>query len=118
VHVSQADGDKSTFWIDTTGWLDHKTDFWRVAGNDTSSPDRLFLTPSADDKVARLLADHLCPYLGNPDLGGEDCPFDRYDNYLGNVYLPQDVEFDTAVLERKIATIKERFQVQGSSGGF
>ncbi|KAK5458153.1 hypothetical protein LTS15_004232 [Exophiala xenobiotica] len=120
VDVLQADGDKSTFWIDTTGWLNHKDDFDVHGGdcplNQGNRPHRL-LKRSSGRKVASLLWDHICPYIqrNKRDDGSKakECPFERYDNYLGNVYLPQDVEVDRAVLERKIATIKERFKIEG-----
>jgi hypothetical protein len=112
----QADGDKSTFWIDTSGWLDSEKDFVTHSVNPSSAYYHP-LTRVGNDKVARLLADHICPYIH--DTGGTagsataaKCPFDRYDHYLGNVYLPQDVDFDRAVLERKVATIKERFKIE------
>jgi hypothetical protein len=113
----QNQGDKSTFWIDTSGWLDSRVDFApRI--NFTSGRTRLdtaLLTPFANYKVASLLADHLCPYLkvpsANPSESSNDCQFDRYDNYLGDVYIPQDVDFERAMLERKIAMIKERFNI-------
>lgn len=113
----QSEGDKSTFWIDTSGWLDSRVDF-ATRTNFTSGRTRLdiaMLTPFANYKVASLLADHLCPYLKMPSakLSGpsNDCEFDRYDNYLGDVYIPQDVDFNRAMLERKIAIIKGRFKV-------
>lgn len=112
----QADGDKSTFWIDTTGWLNPNDFLTKDTNSSTSQPPQSSpLTRVGNDKVARLLAAHICPYVNDrkePEAGAtENCPFDRYDHYLGNVYLPQDVEFDRAMLERKIATIKERFGV-------
>lgn len=113
----QNEGDKSTFWIDTSGWLDSRVDFApRI--NFTSRRTRLdtaLLTPFANYKVASLLADHLCPYLKVPSANlsepSNDCQFDHYDNYLGDVYIPQDVDFERAMLERKIAMIKERFNL-------
>ncbi len=121
VSTLQADGDKATFWIDTTGWLCHKTDFI-PPDSETPVPEQpkmqRMLTPLANYKVSCLLADHICPYIYDGSkidgFNGMDkqCQFRRYDNYLGNVYLPQNVEFDRAVLERKIARIKERFHLQ------
>ena len=120
VGILQGDGDKSTFWIDTTGWLKHKEDF-DVHGGDCplnqGNRSHQLLKHSSGRKVASLLWGHICPYVerNNGDDGGEakECPFEQYDNYLGNVYLPQNVEVDRAVLERKIATIKQRFKIEG-----
>jgi hypothetical protein len=116
-----ADGDKSTFWIDTTGWLDPRKDFvsWQNNTDCHSSPPSVPLTPEANERIAQMLADHLCPYLkdakdalnaSNDAANKEsDCPFDRYDNYLGSVYLPDGVDFDRKMLERKVNLIKQRF---------
>ena len=117
----QAEGDKSTHWIDTTGWLDPKMDFitdhagWTLKFDVNPNP----LTEAANVKVASLLANHICPYI--KDNGGDssdqpafgDCAFDQHDSYLGNVYLPKDVQLDRAVLERKIESIKQKFKLDG-----
>ncbi|OQU99637.1 hypothetical protein CLAIMM_05245 [Cladophialophora immunda] len=138
VSTVQAQGDKSTFWIDTTGWLDAETDFETRRPSSNSSEQSPPLPPPSPpsssssspaissvlnsagmSKVATLLADHLCPYIAAPSMRspagtappGEPCPFDRYDNYLGNVYLPKDVDFDRALLEHKIELIKHKFNL-------
>ena len=111
-------GDKSTHWIDSSGWIDPRTDFALSPRRDgeNRSPDPDILTPAATHKVASLLADHFCPYI-KPALEGytpfgesqkENCAFNKYDDYLGNVYVPQDVEFHRTVLERKIENIWQR----------
>ncbi|KAJ9612188.1 hypothetical protein H2200_003785 [Cladophialophora chaetospira] len=117
-----AEGDKSTHRIDTTGWLDPKIDFDRHHARYTykDDVDATPLTAAANVKVAALLADHICPYIkangGNSTdqfaLG--DCVFDQYESYLGNVYLPKDVQLDRAVLERKIESIKQKFKLDGA----
>ena len=113
--VLQAEGDKSTYWMDSTGWLDPREDFVREDDEDHGDLAPTRLTAAANIKVASLLAEHLCPYVrpDNSPLGQifGDCAFDRYDNYLGNVYLPTDVEFDRAMLERKIERIKQTFNL-------
>ncbi|KAK5061361.1 hypothetical protein LTR84_007903 [Exophiala bonariae] len=113
----QSEGDKSSFWIDTSGWLESRVDFL-VLPNSTSKRSRLdtaMLTPFANFKVASLLEDHLCPHLNlptaNPSETSNNCDFIRYDNYLGDVYIPGNVEFNRALTERKIATLKERFGI-------
>ncbi|KAK4934357.1 hypothetical protein LTR10_024355 [Elasticomyces elasticus] len=121
VNVVQLGGDKSTFWIDTTGWLDHKEDFIQQ-GRDPLSPQQRqpqrLLSQYANFKVASLLSGHLCPYMqGGSEGGGRanaagQCPFDRHNHYQGDVYLPQNVDFDRAILERKITRIKEQFNIQ------
>ncbi len=61
----QAEGDKSTHLIDTTGWLDPKADFqaWEAKFVRNDGPEANLLTPEAKAKIASRLADHLCPYL-------------------------------------------------------
>ncbi|KIX98112.1 uncharacterized protein Z520_06192 [Fonsecaea multimorphosa CBS 102226] len=133
VSTVQAEGDKSTFWIDTTGWLDAETDFESSRPSSNSPEQSPPLSPPSSasfvlnsagiSKVATVLADHLCPYIGpSPNSHGSSpegatparpspCPFDRYDNYLGNVYLPTDVDFDRTLLEHKIELIKQKFNL-------
>ena len=114
----QADGDKSTYWIDTTGWLDVKDDFSSTGRGWSPDPDTL--TAAANVKVARYLAHHICKHVSfekdDPNYGIlGDCPFERYDNYLGNVYVPKEVELDRVVLERKIEHIKQKFMAAQES---
>lgn len=115
----QAEGDKSTHWIDTAGWLDPREDFdssnTRYSYKYSREPNPL--TKVASVKVAALLADHICPYIKENSQASTyeyafgDCAFDQYDSYLGNVYLPKDVELDRAVLERKVESIKKKFKL-------
>lgn len=74
VNALQAQGDKSTFWIDTSGWLTKK-DF--NVPDDSPQPDQRslherqsesnsplpMLTPQAHQRIATYLSHHLCPYL-------------------------------------------------------
>lgn len=124
VKVLEEEGDKSTFWIDTTGWLDHKDDFIQPDTDSSTPPQRQaqrLLTQYANFKVGKLLSDHLCTYITGGVKGDgiasatESCPFHRHDDYLGNVYLPQDADFDRAILERKIAKLKEQFNIRRES---
>jgi hypothetical protein len=114
----QTEGDKSTYWIDTAGWLNAEEDFHPPCDNSSLALDPDRLTADASAKVASLLADHLCSYIKGatdsfvdpPDRG--DCPFDRYDNYLGNVYVPEDRDMARALLERKIENLKQRLRLE------
>ncbi|KIW71272.1 hypothetical protein PV04_03455 [Phialophora macrospora] len=131
VSALRAEGDTSTHYIDTVGWLDRLKDFegplnfrrWEQPGRKDWRP----LTDAAKIKVASMLASHICSYIkpttgessvdgpaGNGSAVGPafgDCAFDRYDSYLGNVYVPEGVELDRALLERKIEIIKGSFRI-------
>ena len=125
VNALQAQGDKSTFWLDTSGWLTEK-DFAKSSNNpkeEQSSNDQnrnpanitavRTLTAEAHRQIAEYLADHLCPYLStrntpltltfsntataplasSEELSAEAaCPFSKYDNYLGNLYVPIEAD--------------------------
>ncbi|KAK6379908.1 hypothetical protein LTS17_005982 [Exophiala oligosperma] len=130
--VALADGDVSTFWIDTTGWLDRKRDFvtathdvgveCQLLLNQTGTSPHRMLNPAANLKVSTLLWDHICPYIDRDNNATSTtsqqrakwCPFDRRNRYVGNVYLPQDVEVERTVLERRINRIKQRFKIVGT----
>jgi hypothetical protein len=83
VNTVQKNGDKSTFWIDTSGWLttedflltqddDHETnasikleDRERVHGKSESTATQLSLTSRAHRLISTHLSAHLCPYLSS-----------------------------------------------------
>lgn len=78
VNMAQRAGDKSTFWLDTSGWLskdDFKYDLLpngQSKRQDTTAPTQptqpFTLTPQAHSKIASHLSQHLCPYLSSPAL--------------------------------------------------
>ncbi|ETI23314.1 hypothetical protein G647_05114 [Cladophialophora carrionii CBS 160.54] len=137
VATLHAHGDISTHLIDTAGWLDPRRDFEKPPGfrppwyPHHNGKRWRPLTDAAATKVAALLASHVCPYIQQggrgersaadgparvsngsalaPAFGG--CAFDQYDSYLGNVYVPDGVQLDRALLERRIESIKEKFQL-------
>ncbi len=140
VNALQAQGDKSTFWLDTSGWLTEK-DFAKSSNNpkeEQSSNDQnrnpanitavRTLTAEAHRQIAEYLADHLCPYLStrntpltltfsntataplasSEELSAEAaCPFSKYDNYLGNLYVPIEADISKMLEERKIELVKK-----------
>ena len=113
VNKLQKQGDKSTFWIDTAGWL-AESDF-------THSQLDYFLNlrPSAHPKISNYMTYHLCPYLSTPSIANagiasvvngsamrNSCPFNRHDNYLGNLYVPAEAGMNKMMQERKISLFR------------
>jgi hypothetical protein len=109
----RAQGDTSTVWIDTSGWLHPLEDFEHRQDENASTVPSM-LTKEANAKVAELLAQHFCPYVTPATASSasatalKGCAFDAHDSYVGNVYLPQDVALSRVMLERKIDLIKSQ----------
>lgn len=90
-HVN-TEGDLSTVWIDSEGWLS-KHDFQDEVGEDLS-----FLGHA---RVAANLAAHLCPYLQ------QHCPFPKRETVSGHVYIPAEAGMGKLLEDRKVTLIKE-----------
>lgn len=105
-------GDKRTFIVNTAGWLDD-SDFEFSSEDHTNDSDGLDfgLTRAGHVKFARHLSTHLCHYLVDDDAGKLQCPFDRHDEYVGNLYEPETAALGKLVQERKVETIKQMFGV-------
>ena len=101
VEQMQKDGDKSVYWIDTTGWLS-EVDY------SLENTDRLSRPVSAagQAKVASFMDAHLCHYLA-PEPGR--CPFLRRDNYFGSVHVPTAAELDKIIEESKTKKLSDLF---------
>lgn len=131
VSMLRAQGDISTVWIDTTGWVDAQDDFISTGSQDyefraglsdheVTASDGVFMTPKAGQRVASWLHVHLCPYLqaSTPVEPGQQrpnppCEVHRHDRYLGSVFLPDQIQLDRNVLERKTALLKLAFGLEG-----
>ena len=132
VSMLRTQGDISTVWIDTTGWVDAKHDFVSPGsqekefrtGSDVhkkTASDRAFMTPQAGQRVASWLHVHLCPYLeestdAEPNqLRPDDppCEVHRYDRYVGSVFLPEQIQMERKLLQRKTALLKLTFGLDG-----
>lgn len=165
-----AEGDKSTFWIDTSGWLT-KDDFLqddsmslhtekRVRRRESASTHALpnqgipKLTRKAHARVAKYLSYHLCPYLSSspntPDPSAapnnpknsptplhqqhsntthpsthdllfqtarSTCPFNKHDNYLGHLYIPDEARVVRGLEDRKIQLIRQFLGMQEYPAG-
>lgn len=97
-------GDKMTFIINTSGWLEEK-DF------DLRGLPDFSLSQSGHVKFAYKLSLQLCHYL--PDRhaprGMPQCPFDNHDEYIGNLYVPETAMIGKLIEEKKVMRIKEMF---------
>lgn len=120
VNTVQAEGDRSTFWIDTSAWLAFSdfvspTRAINTAHQSIASPTSAMstlLTPQliqhAHAKVAELLSLHLCPYLASNHTDETGCPFNKHDNYLGHLIVPEEEGVDMVLAERKEQLIWEQ----------
>ena len=104
----QKDGDKSTFWLDTSNWQ-QQDDFIPSLKEDVA--DKLFasvpgLTSAAHRKIAAYLTLHLCPYINVTENEREACPFHKLDNYLGHLYVPEEASMGMLLEGRKIELVK------------
>ncbi|KIV90908.1 hypothetical protein PV10_05510 [Exophiala mesophila] len=131
VSMLRAQGDISTAWIDTTGWVDANHDFISAGSqekdfrtglsvHDKIASDRVFMTPQAGQRVASWLHVHLCPYLeestyAEPDQMRPDppCEVHRHDRYVGSVFLPEQIQMERKLLQRKTALLKLTFGLDG-----
>lgn len=101
------EGDKSVFWLDTSGWLD-------VEDTDTTASDFFIdpnepmahphLTDRGNQKVAIYLHMHLCRYLSHED---DHCAFLPPEVYQGNMYDPSVATLDRYIEMEKEKLIKE-----------
>lgn len=109
VNRLRSDGDKSVFWLDTTGWLENEdtettqSDFFM----DPDEPDaHPHLTERGNQKVAIYLHMHVCRFLAaEKDL----CPFLPPEVYQGNVYDPGVATFDRYIENEKERQMREIF---------
>ena len=120
VSTIQAEGDRSTFWIDTSAWLSSSDFVSPTTGTNTvhqsiASPTSAMstllipqLTHHAHAKVAELLSHHLCPYLASNHTEETGCPFNKHDNYLGRLIVPEEEGVDMVLAERKEQLIWEQ----------
>lgn len=115
-HATQAavnrlrdEGDKSVYWLDTTGWLETQ-DTERTASDffvDPQDPEqRTHLTERGNQKAAIYLHMHVCRFLAqNPD----ECAFLPPEVYQGSVYDPGVSTFDRYIENEKQRQMKETF---------
>lgn len=100
-------GDEKTFVVDTADWFEEQNFI-------LNDPEPGFgLSQSGHVKFAYHLSLHLCHYLVNRDPSklSSKCPFDRHDEYFGNLYVPETAGLGKMIEERKVAKMKEVFRV-------
>lgn len=109
VNKIRADGDKSVFWLDTSGWLDTENEGLETEDmffDETASPPKWRLTEQGNQRVAIFLHMHLCRYLAGE---GEKCAFLPHEVYQGKVFDPVQANFDRFLEDEKERKLKKLF---------
>ena len=115
VNKIRADGDKSVFWLDTSGWLDAESEGTRTGDmflDDTVTPPKWRLTDQGNQRVAIFLHMHVCRYLA---ASGEKCPFLPHEVYQGKVFDPVQANFERFLEDEKERKLKKLFWGQESN---
>ncbi|KAI9675280.1 MAG: hypothetical protein M1817_001182 [Caeruleum heppii] len=103
------DGDKSVFWLDTSGWLDcdgtsqGEEDFYH---DESVDPARWRLTERGNQRVAIFLHMHVCRYLAQDT---DRCAFLPPEVYHGKVFDPDTANFDRYIENEKERKLKKIF---------
>ncbi|PVH89051.1 hypothetical protein DL98DRAFT_544096 [Cadophora sp. DSE1049] len=105
-------GDKSVFWLDTSGWLNTEVDFdGRPEDQDFfldegSSTKQWRLTERANQKVAILLHMHVCRYLAREV---DKCAFLPPEIYLGKALDHDAIRLNEFLEDEKEKKLKKLF---------
>lgn len=105
----RADGDKSVFWLDTSGWLDPDAEGEGIADfflDNTAQPPRYRLTEQGNQRVAIFLHMHTCRYLAGAE---EKCAFLPQEVYQGKVFNEEEARFDKFLEDAKEMKLKKLF---------
>lgn len=112
----RADGDKSVFWLDTSGWLDPDVTSEDLADfflDETVTPPKYRLTEQGNQRVAIFLHMHVCRYLAGSE---EKCAFLPPEVYQGKVFDPEEAKFDKYIEDEKERKLKQLFwETEGPS---
>lgn len=109
VNRLRAEGDKSVFWLDTSGWLDPEDtisddrDFFL---DDSVAPVRRRLTERGNQRVAVFLHMHVCRFLAADE---DKCAFLPPEVYQGRVFDPEASNFDRYLETEKERKLKKLF---------
>lgn len=105
----RADGDKSVFFLDTSGWLDPEIDNNDMADfflDETVIPPRYRLTEQGNQRVAIFLHLHVCRYLAGAE---EKCAFLPHEVYQGKVFNEEEARLDKFIEDEKERKLKKLF---------
>ncbi|TVY48089.1 hypothetical protein LOCC1_G002053 [Lachnellula occidentalis] len=106
------EGDRSIFWLDTSGWLNTEVDFEGKAEEqdfflDAKSETKQWrLTERGNQRVAILLHMHVCRYLARD---AEKCAFLPPEVYLGKLLDPQIMRLDEFIEDERERRMKKLF---------
>ncbi|KAF7870628.1 hypothetical protein EAF04_004372 [Stromatinia cepivora] len=116
----QFEGDKSVFWLDTSGWLNTDLDFEGRPEDqdfflDEESPRKEWrLTERGNQRVAILLHMHVCRYLAQE---ADKCAFLAPEAYQGVNVDPVAMHFDEYMRDEKERRLKKLFWVSPGDEG-
>ena len=109
VATLRADGDKSVFWLDTSGWLDPDVEAGEMADfflDETVTPQSYRLTEQGNQRVAIFLHMHVCRYLASAE---DKCAFLPPEVYQGKVFNEEEAKFDKYLEDEKEKKLKKLF---------
>lgn len=100
-------GDRKTVLVDTAGWL-NDSDFTSCENHrsDYVSASDFVLNQSGHVKFAHYLSLHLCPYMG-----GKDCPFEKHEDYTGNLAVPEIEAIGRKMEAKRVEKLHEMFGI-------
>ncbi|KAK8906323.1 hypothetical protein QC760_004915 [Botrytis cinerea] len=116
----QFEGDKSVFWLDTSGWLNTDINFEGRSEDqdfflDEGSPRKEWrLTERGNQRVAILLHMHVCGYLAQE---ANKCAFLAPEAYQGGNLDPVAIHFDEYMRDEKERRLKKLFWVSPEDEG-
>ncbi|KAF7952515.1 uncharacterized protein EAE97_002012 [Botrytis byssoidea] len=116
----QFEGDKSIFWLDTSGWLNTDVNFEGQSEDqdfflDEESPRKEWrLTEKGNQRVAILLHMHVCRYLAQEV---NKCAFLAPEAYQGGNLDPVAMHFDQYMRDEKERRLKKLFWVSPEDEG-
>ena len=108
------DGDKSVFWLDTSGWLDpedeseESRDFFL---DKATEPPRWRLSEQGNQRVAIFLHTHVCRYLASLE---DKCAFLPQEVYQGTVFDKDEAKLDRYFENEKESRLKKLFWEDGN----
>ena len=108
----QGEGDKSTFWIDTSGWFSPE-DFQVAARDKIANEVGRPLTVAGHHKAAQYMQLHLCRHLSDDEAL---CPFFQHDLYIGEAYVPAEKQMERSMEEMKLQRLRTVFGLEQYRG--